>query len=145
MSRTRLRVNPHSIVVLIQGTPCLKQAQNLKFTWLQRDSNTQPLVRKRTLNHLVKLTNWLSCVVSTYLYGAFYCVFLSCHVCVSECNHTLKLPECQGTPCPKQVQYLKFKWLQWDSNPQTLSSQTNAQPLSQTGQVIEIGCQVIGC
>ena len=23
---------------------------------------------------------WLSCVMSTYLYGAFYCTFLSCHV-----------------------------------------------------------------
>ena len=29
------------------------------------------LVRKRTLNHLVKLAKCLSCVVSTYLYGAF--------------------------------------------------------------------------
>ena len=28
------------------------------------------LVHKRTLNHLDKLTIWLSCVVSTYLYGA---------------------------------------------------------------------------
>ena len=29
------------------------------------------LVRKQTLNHLAKLVKWLSCVVSTYLYGAF--------------------------------------------------------------------------
>ena len=29
------------------------------------------LVRKRTLNHLAKLTKWLSCVVSTYLYCTF--------------------------------------------------------------------------
>ena len=28
------------------------------------------LVRKQTLNHLAKLAKWLSCVVSTYLYGA---------------------------------------------------------------------------
>ena len=27
------------------------------------------LARKRTLNHLTKLTKWLSCVVSTYLYS----------------------------------------------------------------------------
>ena len=33
--------------------------------WIQ----TQP-VRKRSLNHLAKLAKWLSCVVSTYLYGA---------------------------------------------------------------------------
>ena len=32
---------------------------------------------------------WLSCVVSTYLYGAFDCMFLSCHVRVSEWIHTL--------------------------------------------------------
>ena len=50
------------------------------------------------------------------------CMFLSCHVRVSEWIHTLYLPECQGTPCSKQARYLKFKWLQWDSNPQPLSS-----------------------
>ena len=42
------------------------------------------LVHKRTLNHLAKLAKRLSCVVSTYLYGAFDCMFLSCHVRVSE-------------------------------------------------------------
>ena len=42
------------------------------------------LVHKRTLNHLAKLTEWLSWVVSTYLYGAFECMFLSYHVRVSE-------------------------------------------------------------
>ena len=29
------------------------------------------LVHKQTLNHLAKLAKWLSCVVSTSLYGAF--------------------------------------------------------------------------
>ena len=47
------------------------------------------LVHKRTLNHLAKLAKWLSCVVSTYLYGAFDCMFLSCHVRVLEWIHTL--------------------------------------------------------
>ena len=47
------------------------------------------LVLKQTLNHLAKLAKWLSCIVSTYLYGAFDCMFLSCHVCVSEWIHTL--------------------------------------------------------
>ena len=42
------------------------------------------LVRKRTLNHLAKLAKWLSCVVSTYLYCAFDCMFLSCHVRVNK-------------------------------------------------------------
>ena len=36
------------------------------------------LVLKRTLNHLAKLTKWSSCALSTYLYGAFDCMFLSC-------------------------------------------------------------------
>ena len=80
------------------------------------------LVRKRTLNHLAKLAKWLSCAVSTYLYGAFDCMFLSCHVRVWQWIHTLQLPECQGTPCTKQAPYLKIKWLQQDSNPQPLNS-----------------------
>ena len=32
------------------------------------------LVRKRTLNRLANLAKWLSCVESTYLYGAFDCM-----------------------------------------------------------------------
>ena len=55
------------------------------------------LSRKRTLNHLAKLTNWLSPVASTYLYGVFDCMFL-CHIRVSEWVLTLWLSECQGTP-----------------------------------------------
>ena len=31
------------------------------------------LVHKQTLNHLAKLAKWLSCVVSTYLYGSSDC------------------------------------------------------------------------
>ena len=42
------------------------------------------LVRKRTLNHLARLAKCLSCIVSIYLYGAFDCMLLSCHVRVSE-------------------------------------------------------------
>ena len=45
------------------------------------------LIRKRTLNHLAKLAKWLSCVVSTYLYGAFVYMFLSCHVREFCCSH----------------------------------------------------------
>ena len=36
------------------------------------------------------------------------CMLLSCHVHVSERIHTLQLPECQGTPCSKQVRNVKF-------------------------------------
>ena len=49
------------------------------------------LVCKRTLNHLAKLAKWLSCVVSTYPYDAFDCIFLSCHKLVSESICTLQL------------------------------------------------------
>ena len=71
-----------------------------------------------THNHLVckQTLKWLSCVVSTYLYGAFDYIVLSCHIHVSEQVCTLQLPECQGTPCSKQTQYLKLKWQQQDSN-----------------------------
>ena len=40
------------------------------YKWQQREPTNNHLVRKRTLNHLAKLANWLSGVVSTYLYGA---------------------------------------------------------------------------
>ena len=65
----------------------------------------------RTLNRLANLAKWMSCVVITYLYGGFDCILLSCHVRVSEWIYTLLLPECQGTPCLKQVPNLKFKWV----------------------------------
>ena len=55
--------------------------------------------------------------MSTYLYGAFDSMFLSCQVRIWEWIHTLQLPECQGTPCSKQASYLKIMWLQRDSNP----------------------------
>ena len=73
-------------------------------------------VPKPTLNPLAKLTKCLRWFASTSLYSAFDCMFLSCQVRVSKWINNLYLPECQGTPCPKQAQYLKFKWLQRDSN-----------------------------
>ena len=59
--------------------------QNFNCNWTRTQNH---LVLKRTLNHLVKLAKWLSCVLSTYLYGAFDGMFLSCHVHVSEWIHT---------------------------------------------------------
>ena len=73
------------------------------------------LVLKRTLNHLA------SCVVSTYLYGALDCMFLSSHVRVSEGIHIPNFHERQRTACSKQAQYLKFKRLQRNLHPQPLS------------------------
>ena len=114
--------------------------------WLSDCNGTRThnhLVRKRTINHLAKLAKWLSCAVSTYLYGVFACMFYSCHVRVWEWIHTLQLPECQGTPCSKQAPYLKIKWLQRDSNPQPLTSSKNTQPFGQTGQMIELCCEYL--
>ena len=66
------RVNPHFIVSLN-----VKEflARSRCHIWNLSDSNGirthNHLVRKQTLNHLAKLTKWLSCIASTYLYGAF--------------------------------------------------------------------------
>ena len=98
------------------------------------------LVHKRTLNHLAKFPKWLSCVVSTYLYNAFDCIFISCHVRVSELIYTLQLAKCQGTPCLKEAKNMKFKWLQMDFNAQPLSSYTNTQPIIQYDKLL--GCVV---
>ena len=95
------------------------------------------LVCKQTLNHLAKLTKWLSWVLSTYLYDAFDYMFLSCHTRVSEWIHIQYLPECQGTFCSKEGRYLKFKWLQQDPNQQLFSSSGDTQPFGQTQQMIE--------
>ena len=43
-------------------------------------------VLKRALNHLAKLTKWLNCVLSSYMYGAFDCIILSCPVRVFRVN-----------------------------------------------------------
>ena len=87
-------------------------SRNRRNIWSLSDCNRiwshNHLVCKRTLTRLAKLTNWLSWVVSTYLYAAVDCMFLSCHVRVSQYIYTLFLPECQGTPSSKKGQYLKF-------------------------------------
>ena len=92
------------------------------LTYFNRSRTHNHLVRKRTLNYYAKLAKWLSFVVSTYPYVAFDCILVSCHLRISEWIHTLYLPEFQGTPCLEQAWYLKFKWVQRDANPQTLSS-----------------------
>ena len=101
-------------------------AQNKRDIWRLSDCNNtwtqNHLVFKRKLNHLTKLTKWLSCVVSTYLYGEFDCTLSSCHVRLSDWIHTPYLPDRQETPFLKQAQYLKIKWLQRDSHPQPFSS-----------------------
>ena len=52
--------------------------------WSLRYWNWTPtqnhLARKETVNHLAKLTKWLSCVLNIYLHGQCDCMFLSCDV-----------------------------------------------------------------
>ena len=59
-------------------------ARSRREIWISSDWNwtrtKNHLVLKQTLNHLPKLTKGLSCVLSTYLYGAFDCMFFSYHV-----------------------------------------------------------------
>ena len=78
---------------LIPGNVCV-QAEGISDSNWTRTQNH--LVREPTFNHLAKLAKWLSCVLSTCLYGAFDCMFLSCHVRILEWIHTLYLAECQG-------------------------------------------------
>ena len=101
-------------------------AQNRCDVWSLSDCKEtrthNHLICKRTLNNLAKFVKRLRSFVNTYLYGAFACMFLLCHVRISEWIHTLYLSEYQGTPCSLQARYLKFKWLQRDSNLQPLIS-----------------------
>ena len=69
------------------------------------------LLRKRTLNYLAQLAKFFSCVVGTYLYREFDCMFLSFHVHASEWIHTLQFPEYQGIPWSKPAKNLRIKWL----------------------------------
>ena len=57
--------------------PSSNFAETFAESW-NRDCNRiqtlNHLVLEWTLMHLAKLAKWLSCVVSTYLYDAFYCM-----------------------------------------------------------------------
>ena len=51
------------------------------------------------------------------------------------------LPEYQGILCLKQVPYLKFKLQQRHSHPKPPKAETNTQPFTETGQLIELSCE----
>ena len=103
------------LFVLIMTVMRFKVNQHYLVAWMSRNSLLEEGVRsevyvtamrlkhttKLTLNCLAKLAKWLSCVMSTYHSDAFDCMFLSCHVCISEWIHTLLLHDSQGTPCSK--------------------------------------------
>ena len=85
MSRTRFKLHPCST-----------------FAWISRNSLLEisaisevyvtVYVNKHSAIWLYWRNDWA--VVSTYLYGAFDCVLLSCNVRLSEWIHTIYLPEC---------------------------------------------------
>ena len=86
------RVNPHPIVASMSRNTLLET--DAKSEVLNDSNGTRThnhLVGKWTVNHLAKQTKWLIFVVSTYLYGVFDCVFLSCHVRVCRVN-----PHCES-------------------------------------------------
>ena len=74
---------------------------NRREIWSLSDGNetrTQNhLVRKQILNYLAKTNKWLSWILSTFLYVAFNCRFLFCHLRVSERIHALHMLECHVT------------------------------------------------
>ena len=102
MSSTNFRVNLHSLVCLN-----VKEllAQSRYHIWSLSDSNRirshNHLVHKQALNHLAKLVKWLSCVVSTYLYGVFDCM-LHAKSIVSQMHCT-----------DKYSQYSSIIWPVW--------------------------------
>ena len=119
MWRMNFRVNPQSIVAWSRhkaGTEIPVQSRHK--IWSVSDCNWT-----RTHNHLVhKQTlllffKWLSCIVSTYLYDAFDCMFFSCHVRVSEWIHTLNwandwvlVYELSGCGFESSCSYLNFRF-----------------------------------
>ena len=90
-------------------------AQNWREIWSLSDCNWTRThnhwVRKRTLNHLAKLAKWLICVWSTYLYGTFDCMLLSCRVRVSEWIHTLYSLCSHSSLAKWLIVCLRNKWL----------------------------------
>ena len=90
MSHTRFRVYPHSVVAWMSSNSLLEAGVKSEVLSDCKWTRTlKHLVHKQILNHLAKLVKWWSCVLSTYLYGAFDCMFLSCHIHVLEWIHIL--------------------------------------------------------
>ena len=72
-------IKPERLKLLVQLEKC-----DYKMTQTHNH-----LVCKQTLSRLATLAKWMNCVVSTYMCGAFDCLFLSYQVRVSEWIHTL--------------------------------------------------------
>ena len=85
--RTSLSVNICSIVCMNVKEPL---ARSRRHIWsLKESSDCQThnhFVRKRTINHLAKVAEWLSFVLSTYLHGGLVCMLL--HTSCMYLSHT---------------------------------------------------------
>ena len=74
MWHTRFRVNPSDLNVKELLARSRREILSLsECNWTRTHNH---FVRKPTHNHLAKLTKWLSCVVSTDLYGGFGCFII---------------------------------------------------------------------
>ena len=84
-SGTSFRVNQQSIV-WVNVNDFLARTRHQIWSLVDgKELRTHShLLRKGRLEPLAKLSKWLRCVVSTYLFGAFECMLLLRHVRVSE-------------------------------------------------------------
>ena len=84
MSRTNFRLNPQSIVVWKFSLSLLEKGAKSEVyaTAIILELTIILRVNEHSTNW-PKGTKWLGCDVSTYLYNAFDCTFLSCHVRIS--------------------------------------------------------------
>ena len=90
MSCTSFWVSLLSIVCLnIKDFFARSRHHILSSIYSNRIQTHNHLVHKQMLKPSVRPAKWFSCVVSTYLYCAFGCFFLSCHIWVSEWIYTL--------------------------------------------------------
>ena len=116
MSCTCFRVSPHLYSCLNVKE---RLDQNRHDIWSLSDWNRTRIhnhsVCKQTLNHLAKLGKWLSCIVSTYLFGTLDCMLQSFFVLLAF--HSPNFTASQLFPLfiliisPCNVIHLKF----WES------------------------------
>ena len=118
MSRTSFRVDRNFITCLNVKEIVVRSRRHI---WSLSDSKVirahNHLVRKRTLNHLAKLTTMLLVFICT-VHLTVFCYYVRYEF--QRESTLLNLSESQGTPCLKQGPCLKFKWQQCDSNSQSL-------------------------
>ena len=80
-SSMSFRVNPHSKVCLDVKELLARRRHHICSSGDSKEIQSHNhLVHKWTLNHLAKLTKWLCCIVSSYLYGTVHLTLCYYHV-----------------------------------------------------------------